>query len=121
MGEMVEVVEHRMVVDKEAVDRRIVMGKEAVDRRIVMGKAAVEDGLVFDNIVADNIETVECMVGNIGAGSIVIGNIVDIGVDNHRQSLDMILGIHSRSLKDSHYILVDRNYIDKSRCFDPPY
>jgi len=121
MGEMVEVVEHHMVVDKAAVDCRIAMGKAAVDRRIAMGKAAVEDGLVFDNIVADNIETAECMVENIGAGSIVIGNIVDIGVDNHSQSLDTLLEIHSRSLKDSHHILVHRNYIDESKFFDPPY
>ncbi len=61
------------------------------------------------------------MLGNIVADSIVIGNIADIGIDNHSQSLDMLLGIHIRSLKDSHHILVDRNYIEKSRFFDPPY
>ena len=115
-----EVVVRRMAVHKEAVDRRIVMDKEAVDRRIVMDKEAVEDGLAFDNIVADNIETAEHMVVNIGAGSIVIGNIVDIEIDKHNQSLDILLGIHIRSLKDSHHILAGHNYIDKSRFFDPP-
>ncbi|WP_455368720.1 hypothetical protein [[Eubacterium] cellulosolvens] len=102
-----------------------------MDRRIVMDKAVVEVGLAFDNIVADNIEAVDHMVVNIGAvdhmvvnieaGSIVIGNIVDIGIDNHSQSLDILLGIRIRSLKDSHHILVGHNYIDKSRCFAPPY
>ncbi len=52
------------------------------------------------------------MIENIVAGSIVIGNIVDIGIDNHSQSLDMLLGIHIRSLKNSHHILVGHNYID---------
>ena len=71
----------------------------------------MEDGLPFD-IVADNIEIAEYMVVNIVAGSIVIVNIVGIGIDNHSQSLDMLLGIHIHSLKDSHHILVGHNYID---------
>ena len=78
----------------------------------------LEDGLPFDivadniEIVADNIEIAEYMVVNIVAGSIVIVNIVGIGIDNHSQSLDMLLGIHIHSLKDSHHILVGHNYID---------
>jgi hypothetical protein len=120
MAEMVEVVEHRKVVHKEV-----------VDRRIVMDKAVVEDELAFDNIVADNIEVADHMVANIEVAdhmvanievdSIEIGYIVDIGLDNHSQSLDMLLGIHIRNLKDSHHILVGHNYIDESRCFAPPY
>ena len=82
-----EVVGHRMGVHKEVEVHRTVMDREVV-----------EDGLAFDNVVADNIEAAECMAENIGAGNIVIGN---IGA-----------GIHSRSLKDSHHILADCNYID---------
>ncbi len=130
MGEMVEVVGHRMVAHKEAEDHHTVM-----DRKVV------EDGLAFDNVVADNIETAECMVGNIGnigagnivignigAGNIVIGNIGagnivigNIGADIHNPSSGIHLGIHSRSLKDSHHILADCNYIDESRFCVPPY
>jgi hypothetical protein len=113
MGEMVEVVGHRMVVHK---------GVEV--HRTVMGREVVEDGLAFDNIVVDNIETAERMVVNIGAGNIVIvviGNTGDIEADIHSPSSGILLGIHSRSLKDSHHILADCNYIDKSRYFAPPY
>ena len=105
----------------EVVEHRKVVRKEVVDRHIVMDKVVVEDELAFDNIVADNIEAADHMVVNIGVGSIVIVNIVDIGVDNHNRSLDMLLGIRTRNLKDSHHILVGHNYIDKSRCFAPPY
>ena len=105
----------------EVVEHRKAVHKEVVDRRIVMDKAVVEDELAFDNIVADNIEVADHMVANIEVDSIEIGYIVDIGLDNHSQSLDMLLGIHIRNLKDSHHILVGHNYIDESRCFAPPY
>jgi hypothetical protein len=108
MGEMVEVVGHRMVVHKEVEVHRTVMDREVV-----------EDGLAFDNVVADNIEAAECMAENIGAGNIVIGNIGagnivigNIGAGIHSLSSGILLGIHSRSLKDSHHILADCNYID---------
>jgi hypothetical protein len=100
------------MVDMVVLEGRIVLDRVVRRARIVLDMLVVEDGLVFDNILGYNIEIAEYMVVNIVAGSIVIGNIVDIGVDNHSQSLDMLLGIHIRSLKDSHYILVGHNYID---------
>jgi len=99
----------------------MVVHKEVEVHRTVMDREVVEDGLAFDNIVADNIGTAECMVGNIGAGNIVIGDIEDIEADIHSPSSGILLGIHSRSLKDSRHILADCNYIDKSRFFAPPY
>jgi hypothetical protein len=110
------VLEGHIVLDMVLRDR-VVLDMVLRDR-VVLEMVVVEDGLPFDivadniEIVADNIETAECMVVNIVAGSIVIVNIADIGVDNHSQSLDMLLGIHIRSLKDSHHILVGHNYID---------
>jgi hypothetical protein len=143
MGEMVEVVGHHMVVHKEVEVHRTAMGREvevhrtamgrevevhrtAMGRevevhRTAMGREVVEVGLAFDNIVVDNIETAERMVVNIGAGNIVIGNTGDIEADIHSPSSGILLDIHSRSLKDSHHILVDCNYIDKSGYFAPPY
>ena len=78
--------------------------------RVVLDRVVLEDGLPFD-IVADNIEIAEYMVVNIVAGIVTV-NIADIGVDSHSRNLDMLLGIHSRSLKDSHHSLVGHNYID---------
>ena len=95
------------MVDMVVLEGHIVLDMVLRDR-VVLEMVVVEDGLPFD-IVADNIEIV---ADNIVAGSIVIVNIADIGVDNHSQSLDMLLGIHIRSLKDSHHILVGHNYID---------
>jgi hypothetical protein len=105
------------MVDMVVLEGHIVLDMVLRDR-VVLDMVVLEDGLPFDivadniEIVADNIEIAEYMVVNIVAGSIVIVNIVDIGVDNHSQSLDMLLGIHIRSLKDSHHSLVGHNYID---------
>ncbi|OGD54930.1 hypothetical protein A3K80_01840 [Candidatus Bathyarchaeota archaeon RBG_13_38_9] len=102
------------MVDMVVLEGHIVLDMVVLGDRIVLEMVVVEDELPFD-IVADNVETAEYMVVNIVAGSIAIVNIVnivDIGVDNHSQSLDMLLGIHIRSLKDSHHILVGHNYID---------
>ena len=99
------------MVDMVVLEGHIVLDMVVMGNRIVLDMLVVEDGLPFD-IVADNIETAEYLVVNIAAGSIVIVNIADIGVDNHSRNLDMLLGIHSRNLKDSHHSLVDRNYID---------
>ena len=97
------------MVDMVVLEGHIVLDMVLRDR-VVLDMVVLEDGLPFD-IVADNIEIAEYMVVNIVAG-IVIVNIADIGVDNHSRNLDMLLGIHSRSLKDSHHSLVGHNYID---------
>jgi hypothetical protein len=105
------------MVDMVVLEGHIVLDMVLRDR-VVLDMLVLEDGLPFDivadniEIVADNIEIAEYMVVNIVAGSIVIVNIADIGVDNHSRNLDMLLGIHIRSLKDSHHILVGYNYID---------
>jgi hypothetical protein len=106
------VLEDHIVLDMAVLRDHIVLDMAVLRDHIVLNMLVLEDGLAFYNIPADNIEIAEYMFVNIVAGSIVIVNIVDIGIDNHSQSLDMLLGIHIRSLKDSHHILVGHNYID---------
>lgn len=104
------------MVDMVVLEGHIVLDMVLRDR-VVLEMVVVEDGLPFDivadniEIVADNIEIAEYMVVNIVAGIVTV-NIADIGVDSHSRNLDMLLGIHSRSLKDSHHSLVGHNYID---------
>ena len=97
------------MVDMVVLEGHIVLDMVLRDR-VVLDRVVLEDGLPFD-IVADNIEIAEYMVVNIVAGIVTV-NIADIGVDSHSRNLDMLLGIHSRSLKDSHHSLVGHNYID---------
>ena len=109
------VLEGHIVLDMVLRDR-VVLDMVLRDR-VVLEMVVVEDELPFDivadniEIVADNIEIAEYMVVNIVAGIVTV-NIADIGVDSHSRNLDMLLGIHSRSLKDSHHSLVGHNYID---------